>query len=68
MSPGRLAARGLCDRCGGLKEQRPVLVANLMRWGIRLRRRRCSQVRSAIDLKPGFEALTKWKSSEGPAQ
>jgi hypothetical protein len=26
------------DRCGGVKEQRPVHVANLMRWGIRLRR------------------------------
>jgi hypothetical protein len=32
LAPGRLAARGLRDRCGGVKEQRPVLVANLMRW------------------------------------
>ena len=36
--------RGLRDRCGGVKEQRPVPVANLMRWGIRLRRPHCSQV------------------------
>ena len=41
LAPGRLAARGLRDRCGGVKEQRPVLVANLMRWGIRLHRRHC---------------------------
>src|ERR1700737_2523670 len=53
-------------RCGGVKEQRPVLVANLMRWGIRLRRRHCSQVRSAIDLKPCFEALTKRNQAKDP--
>ena len=41
LAPGRLAARGLRDRCGGVKEQRPVPVANLMRWGIRLHRRHC---------------------------
>src|SRR5882762_10078707 len=48
------------------RKQRLVLVANLMRWGIRLRRRHCSQVRSAIDLKPCFEALTKWNQAKDP--
>ena len=43
-----------------------VPVANLMKWGIRLRRRHCSQVRSVIDLKPRFEALTKRNQAKDP--
>src|SRR6202048_938113 len=62
----QISARGLRDRCGGVKEQRPVLVASLMRWGIRRRRRHCSQVRSAVDLKPCFEALTKRNQAKDP--
>ena len=61
---GRLAARGLRDRCGGNNVL--SLSQNLMRWGIRLRRRHCSQVRSAIDLKPCFEALTKRNQAKDP--
>jgi hypothetical protein len=66
LAPGRLADRGLRDRCGGVKEQRPAPVANLMRWGIRLRRRHCSDVRSAIRLKPCCEALAKGNQAKDP--
>jgi hypothetical protein len=72
-----VAPLGLSSPCGphyavhglegrGMVFRAAVPVANLMKWGIRLRRRHCSQVRSVIDLKPCFEALTKRNQAKDP--
>jgi hypothetical protein len=55
----RVEGRGMVFRAA-------VPVANLMKWGIRLRRRHCSQVRSAIRLKPCCEALAKGNQAKDP--